>query len=454
LPESRAQEPQIRRGIFGDLGKAISKRDRLARETIGIPEIDLGLPGLAFGVSDSAATDVFDLLAAAAPGVTKNWLYQLWLRGHLNRDSNSTLQAKAPDVAIAALMSTGDSDTWDEPVHPDNWNDVDRYFQPYSEMGPKRSGVVEVVVGPMGSGKTNFLVWRAIHGAERGYETFSDIHLNRGREGYHENYLASTLLLDLVKFARGEPKLPGQILLGEAAGRGGNSKTATTLEARFRMLFLERVRMFRCNVSSAYQAPTLPSDQASLTAVLVDKAADPDPAVVRVKWIQRAYAGRVSKFTIPNFDSEYDTYAKAGLHWDINMEELDAYLSKHHGEGAELDLVEGFITDFQRGGDPGAETFGGEKEAREMADYLPPELAAPPEGGWLVACTQKGCTQEWTYTGRLPAVRGARIMCPLNHHSQLQLAIMTRAERDRRRGAPAPEPVTTTTKEGTNSPGG
>ncbi len=434
MPESRTQEHQLRRALLGDLGQEWLERNHRAEERIGIAEGVGNMDGRVFGSRDTEADDLFRFLRFMDPELAAEPYFQLLELNHLNRDATRTLQGKVPDLGMAALMASGPTSERRKRVHESTWNRVDDYFEVFELAGTKRSGMVEIVLGLMGSGKTNYLVWRAIEGLERGYETFADFRLTPPIDGFHENYLASSLLLDLVQFAKRNPKLPGQVLFGEAGGRGGNSKTASTLEARWRMLFLSRIRMFRSNASSAYQAKKLPDDQLGLTTLEIRKDVA-DPSLVEGTWRQGPMAGSdFIPFTIPNLDDRYDTYAKASMRWDVNMEELDAYLSKRHGLKPELDLVEEFIVAFQRGEDPGAAEDAGETSTPA---YLPPELATMPEGGWPVACTHAGCSEEWFYKGKRLPVAGARIECGNSHRSPLALALTTRAARDAARGTPS-----------------
>lgn len=433
MPENRTQEHTLRRALLGDLGQQWLERNHRAEERIGIAEGVGDLDGRSFGSRDVEATDLFRFLRFMDKEIAAEPYFQLLELNHLDRDAVRTIQGKVPDLGMAALMASGPSSERRQRVHESTWSRVDDYFDVYELAGPKRSGMVEIVLGLMGSGKTTYLVWRAIEGLKRGFETFADFRLTPAVEGFHENYLASTLLLDLVRFARGDPKLPGQVLFGEAGGRGGNSKTASTLEARWRMLFLSRIRMFRVNASSAYQAKKLPDDQMGLTTLEIRKDVA-DPSLVEGTWLQGPLAGsNFVPFTIPNYDDRYDTYAKASLRWDVNMEGLDAYLSKQHGLKPELDLVEEYVEAFLRGEDPLDE----DAEPSGPA-YLPPELAAMPDGGWPVACTHAGCNEEWFYKGKRLPVRGARITCPLSHHADLAVALTTRAARDAARGVSAP----------------
>ncbi|MFZ0698704.1 MAG: hypothetical protein WAN74_00690 [Thermoplasmata archaeon] len=403
---------------------------------------DLEQDGRSLLVTDSTADDTFDFLRYVAPDLTTDPNYDyfpLLHRAHVKRNAIRTVLGKGTDLDIGAIGSAGFRAGEFRPrVRPATWSRTDEFFAVFDEAGPERSGMLLEIVGVMGSGKSNTLAWIGLRALERGYEVFADFSLSPKPEHFHEVYLHSDLMLELVQFARTEPARPGFVLIDEAGGKGGGSKTASTLEARWAMGFLTKTRKFRVNSVRARQVNKLPDDQRQVVTGLITK--DPsDRALLDVEWLQGSMVGAPGlPLTIEYCGDQYKTWAQSTLVWDLDVEELEAYLARRRGLENELDVIERFAKAYRVGDTPdGDENAPEPPDARDLS--LPSELATMPEGGWPVACTRLGCTEEWSYTGSRLPVPGARIRCPKLHSVRLTQAIVARAALDRRRssrGAP------------------
>ena len=435
--ERNAAEPYMRRALYGELAKDWLDRHHAGEERLGIEHSDES--GLIFGARDWGAHELFRFLkfmlgeeVVSSP----DYDYARLLEGNLlQRDAVQTVQSRATDLDLAAILATGfpSAARGRSRVRRSDWTRTDDFFEPFVDAGPTRSGMLIEMVGVMGSGKSNTLAWLAGNALERGHEVFVDFPYRPKTDAVHEVYTHSDLMLALVKFARSDPDKPGFLLIDEAGGRGGGSTTASTLQARWAYQFLTKTRKYRINSFRARQADKLPDDQRRLVTGLIAKT-PADRSLVAIQWFNGPKAGTTDDaIGIPDCSEHYATWSQTSLIWDLDVEELDKYLAQQRTAGdpkEELDAIERFVKAYQMGERP----EGYEEPAEGVSFARPLELGPRPPDGWPVVCAKPGCGEEWTYTGNKDPVEGMKVECRRGHKSHLTQAIVERAALDKKRG--------------------
>ncbi len=393
----------MRRAMWGDVGAAILEKRTRADERLGITTNELTGDGRAMLARDTAARETIRFLKFMAPELADDPYLFLLEDNLMDRDARETFREKVPDLGLGAMAASGLGGAR-HAVRPRRHDEttMDEYFELYSSRGREGAGMIEEVVGGPGSGKSNYLAFKALEALRRGYEVFADFAVVTDSQGFHEVHSQSELILGAIAAARKDGPLPALAIIDEQGySLGGSSRTTSTLEGRWAAAFMSRARKYRLNVTRARQADNVPAEQRGWVTSYIHKEAGAEE-IARVEWWGGPRAGQLPLvIIIPSVRDLYDTMAPATFVWDVDMEEGDAYCAPFEARENPLDTWERFVRSWADGsysarGSPGA-------EGPKVGTTAPPGLSL------LEAASRAGVApvtvRRWVQEGKLAAVR-------------------------------------------------
>ena len=239
-----------------------------------------------------------------------------------------------------------------EPYQGDNLRDaseIEAYFFGYFERnGRARSGQDIEILGPRGSGKSNYTTWISIGFLKRGITVFTDYDLFQLSKDMKKKWAKVNRLSDLIRIVV-EMRLRGFkdyviVILDELGKvRGASSETATTKEARFYEELKTRFRKLGIYLFESRQVENIPDDQRGNIAFIVRKSIQ-RPDIARV---ENLIYGEKYDFRVPNMKSHYSDQAPASFVLDIDPEEMEKYIDAKRSETTtdmeEMELLRDYI---------------------------------------------------------------------------------------------------------------
>jgi hypothetical protein len=221
------------------------------------------------------------------------------------------------------------------------------YLSEYVILGTERAGRLEEIIGPSGSGKSNFEVWKAVKLLHSGYPVFCNFKLFNLPEEVKGNYKEVHTLSEILKLSiekRKELRAKGQeipifwVLDEQQKIKGGSTKTANTRESRFISELLVTVRKKGIYVSRARQEDNIPNDQRGWVWTVIKKDREA-PEIVEIEYLNEGKAyKKLPKGRIQSMKGYFDTNDPCDFDYDIDMEKLNKYTAMHPEDNEESTL--------------------------------------------------------------------------------------------------------------------
>jgi len=284
-------------------------------------------------IKDPAGESAFSEELFENPLLIDNALFMYeWDQYRNIQMSMSLMEKNDPLTNVAMLEMQETKDIPDERVM------VAHYFAYYENLGTERSGRLEEVIGPMGSGKSNYLAWKSIRALQRGYIVFTNFELKNVPQTYHSNWHKVNNLLDLLKETieirqEGEKKIIFWILDEQGRVRGGSSVTRSTKEARYLSELLTMIRKFGVFLTRARQVDNIPDDQRGWVSQIIRK--NPNmPELLHVEYLNDGETYEEYEFKIPSMQNYYDTNEPAEFDYNVDTETMQKFIVARTNEGA------------------------------------------------------------------------------------------------------------------------
>jgi len=206
------------------------------------------------------------------------------------------------------------------------------YFSNFIGRSPNNSGQLEEIIGPMGSGKTNFLAWKALWLLESEYVVITNFSLRNLPEKYRDKWIEVHSYIDLfgetVKLKLNNyDKLIFWLIDEQGIMPGGTSQTVSMREGRWQSELLKLIRKFGVFLTRARQSNNIPQEQLSWISFIIEKSVK-EPDVVKFTRFESGEVIETYSFTIPSMRNYYDTNDPALISMDLNMEMLLKYASR------------------------------------------------------------------------------------------------------------------------------
>jgi hypothetical protein len=221
------------------------------------------------------------------------------------------------------------------------------YLNEYAILGTEKAGRLEEIIGPSGSGKSNFEVWKALKLLLSGYPVFCNFKLFNLPEEVRGNYREVHTLTEILKLSiekRKELRAMGKeipifwVLDEQQKIKGGSTKTANTRESRFISELLVTVRKKGIYVSRARQEDNIPNDQRGWVWIIIRKDRE-SPETVEIEYLNEGKTyKKLPKGRIDNMKDYFDTNDPCDFDYDIDMEKLNKYTAMHPEDNEESTL--------------------------------------------------------------------------------------------------------------------
>jgi len=134
-------------------------------------------------IKDPAGESAFLEELFENPLLIKNALFMNEWNQYRNLQMSRSLMEKNDPLSNVAMLEMPEGKDI-----PDEKTMIAHYFAYYENLGTERSGRLEEVIGPMGSGKSNYLAWKSIRALQRGYIVFTNFELRNVPQAYHSNW--------------------------------------------------------------------------------------------------------------------------------------------------------------------------------------------------------------------------------------------------------------------------
>ena len=284
-------------------------------------------------IKDPAGESAFLEELFENPSLIKNRLFMLEWNQYRNIQMSRSLMEKNDPLTNVAMLEMPEGKEI-----PDEKTMIAHYFAYYENLGTERSGRLEEVIGPMGSGKSNYLAWKSIRALQRGYIVFTNFELKNVPQAYHSNWHKVNNLLDLLKETielrqEGEEKIIFWILDEQGRVRGGSSITRSTKEARYLSELLTMIRKFGVFLTRARQVDNIPEDQRGWVSQIIRK--NPNmPEVIHVEYLNDGETYEEYEFKIPSMHNYYDTNEPAEFDYNVDTETMQKFIVARANEGA------------------------------------------------------------------------------------------------------------------------
>lgn len=427
-------EPKIRRALSQDLSdNLLDSQSRIAK-TLGLEEDLFGRDARVFAIRNWEIENAFRDELFANPTLRSNpWFLHQW---NTFRDAEVALSlGSKTDVLSFMSMINPERENETRFVPGEDLSPGERYFRYFEDLGPDRSGQLEEVVGPMGSGKSNFLAWKVVRALARGSHVFANFAVagGEGMDLFHQVHRLSQLVLETVQLRRtGFAGVAYWVIDEQGANLGGASRTTSTLEGRWATAILTKSRKLGVFLTRARQQDNVPTEQLRWVAIMIRKDVR-SPEIVRGSYLQGERRGEQFSYSIKSMASAFDTKAMATFSYDLDVEAMDTWISRHEAEGADdgyaLSLMERYARASLEGRDLLQEELK-EERAKPSASTIQPNGSHPPsgtrpEGGDGASVAPEAvaprpsveaecplCHNQWTYRGRAFVVK-----CTMCGHS-------------------------------------
>lgn len=199
--------------------------------------------------------------------------------------------------------------------------------------GPDNQGDVIEILGPMRSGKTNFMVWMMLIAQSHGIHIITNIPLYTAKERIHEVHKLSEVMIEMAKIRKDDRDAITWIILDEQGGlKGSGSRTATTRETRWNEGFIRIIGKFGGSLWRARQWDDIVKEQKGLVSIQFKKSTDKLDSVTG-EFKTGLYAGTEIRFNkIANESDKYDTRSMSSFSMDLDMEVFNARYANLEGD--------------------------------------------------------------------------------------------------------------------------
>jgi len=286
-----------------------------------------------FLLKDSAGESAFSEELIENPSLIKNALFMFEWNQYRNMQMSRSLMEKNDPLSNYSMLEMPETKDI-----PDEKTMIAHYFAYYENLGTERSGRLEEVIGPMGSGKSNYLTWKSIRALQRGYIVFTNFELRNVPQIYHSNWHKVNNLLDLLKETielrqQDEKNIIFWILDEQGRVRGGSSITRSTKEARYLSELLTMIRKFGVFVTRARQVDNIPDDQRTWVSQIIRKNPN-KPELINVEYLNDGETYEEYEFKIQSMSNHYDTNEPAEFDYNVDTETMQKFMVARTTEGA------------------------------------------------------------------------------------------------------------------------
>lgn len=327
-----SDEARIARALAADVGHQYLKRRKERNEPGNDPSL--------FGVTDWETEYLFEDLSIMDPELSENKYFKHLYGSFRDREVTSFLQNGGKDsLGGLAILYTKEIQ--------ENYMNIISFWDYLRLKGPERQGDVIEIFGPMGAGKSNFMVWLMKTSEHYGFYILSNIKLYNPGERYKEAHSLSEVLLNLSQIRKKDKNAMILIMIDEqAASRGSGSRTATTRETRWSDKFLTLIRKFGASLWRSRQFDSRIKEQMELTTIEFTKdTSHLDQAHGEIK--QGLYSGTEIFFNnVKDMKNEYDTKQISSFDFDIDMEIFDKLAARNEGKISEKYTMEDMVIDI------------------------------------------------------------------------------------------------------------
>jgi hypothetical protein len=239
-------------------------------------------------------------------------------------------------VSAVANISTGRALHRDKTLAPSDASQI-LIFR-HEMLGLERSGRIEEVVGPMGSGKSNYMCWRSIKLIAKGHFIITNaslINLTPKQEKYvfRTNRLSEAYDKTIDLRVKGFKGLIFWMLDEQAGSASGSaSEKTTTLEYTYMQDVLVTIRKQGVFIVRLRQTEKVPDAQKTWISIVTRKTTD-HPELAKLEFIQNTKIEETIEFRTDDVREYYDTNYKAIWIPDLDTKKLqnfmNAYLEKN-----------------------------------------------------------------------------------------------------------------------------
>jgi hypothetical protein len=406
MPEKGSDESRIRRALSQDV--ATNLLDTMSDSAV-VPD-PFGKDPRVFFIADWPTENAFRDRLFECPDLARNeWFRHQWDSFRTAEVSRAAL-TKADVLTFLSMVNPARQERYIPSV---DTTPGSQYWVYYENLGPQRSGQLEEVVGPMGSGKSNFLAWKIRAAIERGHAVVANFHVEVDGPGFfREAHRLTDAILQTIEWRKaGYTGIVFWVIDEQGANLGGASGTTTTLEGRWAAAIITKIRKLGTNLTRCRQQENIPAAQLPWVSVMIRKTTA-DPALIRGQYLTGPRAGGSFVFTLPSQAAHYDTNTPASWAYDLDVEAMDTWLSRHEGTEDVLTLILRYTEAAHRGVDLLADELAQEAFEKKRArlaeaaaqgafeDGPGREPVGPDQGGKTLRCSH--CGHEWLYRGRSP----------------------------------------------------
>ncbi len=205
--------------------------------------------------------------------------------------------------------------------------------------GPDNQGDVIEILGPMRSGKTNFMVWMMEIAQANHINIVTNIPLKAQQDRIHEVHRLSEVLIEIATIRKTDKNALTWIMLDEQAGiKGSGSRTATTKETRWADNFIRLIGKFGASLWRARQFDDVIKEQKGLVSVEFKKSTGKLDSV-EGEFKHGLYAGTEIYFNnIKDETDRYDTRSISSFQVDIDMEIFNEKMASIEKQVNELNI--------------------------------------------------------------------------------------------------------------------
>ena len=251
------------------------------------------------------------------------------------RQMTSFMQQNQDSLSTWAVMDQGDPEN-----NGNSFRDVMHFIWHFRyDLGAWKQGKLVEVIGPMRSGKNNFVVYvaRAAMSGNIHVITSFPMFFPTTQDGilkdfYHESHSHVEAVLHMIRTRYAEPEAIFFLVLDEQTTRGASNMRPNTLEAEYANGWIVRSGHFGCTTIRLMQTggDTIRMQKNLRYVEIYKKVEKIDQASGSFVSFGDDYPITFQK--IPDMSKYFNTASPGSWTWDLNPQAMNDYMAIHEGE--------------------------------------------------------------------------------------------------------------------------